>query len=250
MHRLAVALRAAVTLAAVACASGTSSQLDTPNAPKYAAFSVPLSRDSAYLRRAAAPDFWAFAPYYEGQQDETSCSLASLTMLVNAARRDTPLGSADPLVTQPLLRQRVSSAVWEKGLARGGPGVTLEQLGVLARQSLLAFGVVPRMVQVTHIPAATREALQELRRALGASEASGADFMFVNFLARAYVGVGDYGHIAPVGAYDGEAQRVLILDPDRSWYEPYWIPDEIALSGMATPDAVTGEPRGYLYVAL
>ena len=74
--------------------------------------------------------------------------------------------------------------------------------------------------------------------------------MLFNFLAGEYVGVGDYGHIAPVGAYDAAARRVLILDPDRTWYEPYWIPDEVALAGMATPDAASGQARGYLYVSV
>jgi hypothetical protein len=218
--------------------------------PKYPATTVPLSRDSAYFRRAASPDFWALAPHYVGQQDDVSCSLASLVMLVNAARRNVWLGSEQPLVTQPLLRRQVNSPVWERGLATGGEGVTLDQLAVLAAESLRAFGMGRLRVEVTHVPEASAPALERLRQALRANEASGDDWLFVNFLAGAYVGVGDYGHIAPVGAYDADARRVLILDPDRVWYEPYWISDEVALAGMATRDSVTGEPRGYLQVSL
>jgi hypothetical protein len=247
---LAAAVSAGASLCLVACGSAATSAQTVPPVPKYAAFSVPLSRDPAYLRRATATDFWALVPHYVGQQDDRSCSLASLTMLVNAARNDTPLFADDPLVTQPMLRQRVASHVWERGLAPGGDGVTLPQLAVLARQSLRAFGVEPEHVRVTHLPAASPEALEEFRAALRASEVSDSDFVVVNFLARSYVGSGDYGHIAPVGAYDSEQRRVLILDPDRTWYEPYWVPDEVALAGMATLDPVTGEPRGYLYVSL
>jgi hypothetical protein len=251
---LVVALCAPVALCSVACARDPASPAATPSAPvrtpKYAAGSVPLSRDPAYLRRAAAPDFWALVPYYVGQRDDISCSLASLTMLVNAARRNTPLTSDDPLVTQPLLRQRVASAIWETGLAPGGEGVTLDQLALLARQSLRAFGMMPDRVQVTHVSEPSAEALATLRRALLDSEASSDDWLVLNFLDRIYVGTGDYGHIAPVGAYDAAARRVLILDPDRTWYEPYWIPDEVALAGMATRDAVSGKPRGYLHVSV
>jgi hypothetical protein len=223
---------------------------EAPSVPKYPVTSVPLSRDSAYLRRAASPDFWALSPYYVGQQDDVSCSLASLTMLVNAARRQIRLGADDPLVQQLSLRRRVNSPIWERGLAPGGEGVTLNELAVLARQSLRAFGLAPVRVQVVHVPEASAPALASLREALRANEASGDDWLFVNFLAAAYVGVGDYGHIAPVGAYDTETRRVLILDPDRDWYEPYWVPDDVALAGMATRDSVTGEPRGYLQVSL
>lgn len=170
-------------------------------------------------------------------------------MLVNAARRHSALGSDDPLIGQQLLRERVNSPLWERGLAPGGEGVSLDELAVLATQSLREFGLGPVRVAVTHVPEASAEALDRFRQALSSNEASGDDWLFVNFLAAAYVGVGDYGHIAPVGAYDASARRVLILDPDRTWYEPYWVADEVALAGMATRDSVTGEPRGYLQVS-
>jgi len=217
--------------------------------PKYPATTVPLSRDSAYLRRGATSDFWALSPYYVGQQDDVSCSLASLTMLANAARRHEALGSEQPLFTQPLLRKQVNSPVWERGLAPDGEGVTLDQLALLATESLHAAGITPARVEVTHVPEPSAEALARLRQTLSANEASGDDWLLLNFHAAAYVGVGDYGHIAPVGAYDADARRVLVMDPDRSWYEPYWVSDEAALRGMATRDSVTGESRGYLYVS-
>jgi len=219
-------------------------------APKYAAFSVPLARDHTYFQRAPAPDFWALAPYYVGQQNDAACSLASLTMLVNAARHAAALTSNEPLVTQALLFERVHSEIWQRGLAADGDGVTLDQLAELARQSLAAFAITPARLETTHVSEASPAALARLRSTLSQNEASASDYLLLNFDARAYVGVGDYGHIAPVGAYDAERQRVLILDPDRTWYEPYWIPDTVALAGMATRDSVTGRPRGYLYVAL
>jgi len=218
--------------------------------PKYANFAVPLAVDHDYLRGAPAPDFWALSPYYVGQQSDASCSLASLSMLVNAARSGAALGSEDPLVTQPLLLERVASDVWARGLAEGGDGVTLDQLAPLVRQSLGAFGKTARRVEVTHVPRVTPEALEQLRAVLRQNEASAYDWVVLNFEARAFVGVGNYGHIAPVGAYDERQRRVLVLDPDRTWFEPYWVPEEVVLAGMATPDAVTSQPRGYLYVSL
>ena len=218
--------------------------------PKYAAYDTPLSRDHAYFTRAPAPDFWTLAPYYVGQQDDASCSLASLTMLVNAARSGQPLRSDEPLVTQPTLRARVASAIWEHGLAPGGPGVTLDQLGQLTSQSLQAFGLQAQRVEVTHIDEPSPAALDRLRQALNANESSAHDWLLLDFLSESYVGTGAYGHIAPVAAYDAGTHRVLVLDPDREWYEPYWLPDEIALRGMATLDTDSGKPRGYLYVSV
>jgi hypothetical protein len=237
-----------------ACAASTtrdvaSAALATAE-PKYAAHAVPLARDNDYFRSAPAVDFWALAPYYVGQQDDVSCSLASLTMLVNAARRGQALRSDEPLVTQARLLERVASDVWKRGLAAGGSGVTLDQLAVLAKQSLQSFGIQPERLEVTHVAGASPPALERLRTLLRANESSASDWLLLDFLARNYVGTGDYGHIAPVGAYDAARQRVLVFDPDRQWYEPYWVPDEVALAGMATLDPDSGKPRGYLYVSL
>jgi hypothetical protein len=54
--------------------------------------------------------------------------------------------------------------------------------------------------------------------------------------------------MAPVAAYDAEKRRVLLLDPDREWYEPYWVADETLLAGLASVDPVTGRPRGLVRV--
>lgn len=243
-------LPSALALTLCACGARAGGAPAASARAKYAAFDTPLSRDHAYFSRAPAPDFWALAPYYVGQQDDVSCSLASLTMLVNAARRALPLRSDQPLVTQPSLRARVASPTWEHGLAPGGPGVTLDQLGTLAGQSLQAFGVTATRVEVTHVAQATPAALERFRALLRANEAAAHDWLLLDFSAESYVGTGSYGHIAPVAAYDAETQRVLVLDPDREWYEPYWLPDEIALQGMATIDPDSGQPRGFVYVSV
>lgn len=218
--------------------------------PEYWGHAVPLSRDRSYLNRLPPSDFWALNPYYVGQRDDVSCSLATLTMLVNAARHGSEHQAPEPVATQGLLFDRVNSATWHRGLAANGDGVTLDQLGELTHQSYRAFGLAAR-VEVTHVARSSRQALATFRAKLQASEAnSRRDFIVLNFLARTYVGSGDYGHFAPVAAYDARRRRVLVLDPDREYYEPYWIPDTVALAGMATPDSVTAEPRGYLHVTL
>ncbi len=218
--------------------------------PKYGPVAVPLSRSNDYFRRALAPDFWTLAPYYIAQHNDRACSLASLSMLVNAARSALPLGQSDSLVTQPLLESRVDSQLWSKALAPGGEGVTLAQLAALTSQSLHAFQLRAERLEVTHVRDTSPEALAKLRQRLLENEGSGDDWMLLNFFVEPYTGVGDYGHIAPVGAYDAEQRRVLVMDPDRTWYEPYWIPDEVALHGMATLDAASGEHRGYVYVSV
>jgi hypothetical protein len=247
--------RASVSLTAGALAAALSACAHPP-APeppwraKYGAHATPFRYSHEYFQRATASDFWSLVPYYVPQRDDRSCSLASLTMLVNAARGPEPLGPDDPLVTQSLLFERVHSPVWQQGLAEGGEGVTLDQLAPLAQQSLAAFGIRAARTQVTHVPDTSPASLERFRVLLAANEASPDDWLLLNFDPAAYTGAGGYGHIAPVGAYDADSGRLLILDPDRTWYEPYWVSAAVALAGMATLDRVSGQPRGYLYVSI
>lgn len=87
-------------------------------------------------------------------------------------------------------------------------------------------------------PSTTPAALESFRTQLRANETSTHDWLLLDFWAETYVATGSYGHIAPVAAYDAETHRVRILDPDR------------ALQGMATIDADSGQPRGYVYVSV
>ena len=82
------------------------------------------------------------------------------------------------------------------------------------------------------------------------NEKSPNDFIVANFNQKVFTVDTDAGHIAPVGAYDAEKRRVLILDPDREWYEPYWVSEERFIEGMNTKDSENNQFRGYLVIQL
>ena len=221
--------------------------------PKYGPEAVRLHDDRAYVQRSAAPDFWALMPYYLPQQTESSCSVASVAMLMNALRAELPLSADDPLVTETGLLKRAASAAWKKAAAQGGDGVSLDQLGRLIERSLSAYGLGAYEVEVVHVESASDEMLARLRKVLAENEASAEDLIVINFIQSVFTGdpEGNVGHIAPIAAYDAERQRALIFDPDRRWYEPYWVSDRTLLAGMATRDdqaPVKGARRGYVHV--
>jgi hypothetical protein len=211
--------------------------------PKYGPEAVTLSRSHEFFRKAPAPDFWALAPYYVGQRDDRSCSVASVTMVMNALRSKLPLTADDELITQDSLLKKVGSGDWWKD--RGAGGVTLDQLGKAIEQSLAGYELAGLEVEVVHADK-TPEFRARLHEALVANEKSDADFIILNFIQGAYTGDADVGHIAPLGAYDGK--RALVMDPDRKWYEPYWVSEETLLNGMATHDPQSGGNRGFAWI--
>jgi hypothetical protein len=210
-----------------------------------------LREDSDYLRMAPAPAYWALAPYYVGQFTETACSLASAVMVVNAGRANMARNVGTKLITQPSLLDAVGSDLWRAGVASDdGHGVGLLQLRELLAAGFGAHDVAPADVEAVPLAQHTAEALARLRAVLGACEAAPGRFVIANYYMAAVIGRGDYGHFSPIGAYDAARDRVLILDVYRVELEPYWVPAERLLEGMATINRADGEPRGYLAVRL
>jgi len=233
------------------CALALSCQRASAEAPrpKYGPQAQRLFDRRDYLRAHEAADFWALLGYYLPQRNDSSCSLASAVMVLNALRAGEALSAATKLVTQDELLERVASPIWNDGTADGGPGVSLDQFAALMRQALDKYQIAGS-VEAVHCERDDAEALRDLKKVLAANETSAGDLLIVNFLQSEYTGDPDgaVGHMAPVAAYDAEAGRVLLFDPDRRWYEPYWVSVETLLRGMATRDAEGVRARGYLRV--
>jgi hypothetical protein len=138
------------------------------------------------------------------------------------------LKADEPLATPASVVNKVGAAQWKDKLGANGPGVTLDELALLIPGVLQSFGVGQMQVHVMRFADSGEGSIRRLRRLLE----------------------GAVGHIWPVGAYDADAKRVLIFDPDRQWYEPYWTPDETLLQAMNTKDPVSGRARGLVHVSL
>lgn len=234
--------------------------------PKYGEMATRLEDSHEYLRKNPAPDFWALISYYLPQRWEGACSLASVAMVVNAARVHDQLTADDKLATQAELLEKVKKPIqvaggertWAQAVGADNiklaTGTSLDQLGMLVEESLKAYGVQPKRVIVEHLDGVTSadkaKDKAKLHATLLKNEKSDGDFVIANFIQGVYTGDADAGHIAPVGAYDAAKKRVLVLDPDREWYEPYWVSEETFFAGMNTPDKSSGHNRGYVWVQL
>ncbi len=221
-------------------------------APKYGPGVRPLSVESEALRRNPSPDFWSLIPYYVPQQDSRSCSVASFTMALNAL----DFGRGDRKAEDRLLDQKAFLKLVadlrpiERFFGRLIPGktVSLEEFGSIATEALKRRGHSDLKVEL--IFAEGKGWKEKIELALKANEASSKDLILGNFLQSELTGdpEGKVGHVAPVGAYDARAGRVLILDPDREYYEPYWVSLANFLKGLETRDADSGRNRGILWI--
>jgi hypothetical protein len=225
--------------------------VDLTKIPKYNSTFIPLSQERSYFKKKDAPNFWALIPYYIPQHNERSSSLASVAMIINAARVNQKLMAADELVTEIELQKKVDDAIWNYGLGPIGKGVRLDQIKQLIEKGLKAYGIDKFTITINHIEDLTPKTFKLVHQDLVNLEKTSNSLIIANFDQKIFTGDTEIGQWAPVGAYDSFKKRVLILDPDRKHYEPYWINEETFLKAMATKDtAAKGAYRGYVKIDL
>lgn len=228
--------------------------------PKYGPqgkpYATTLSASHEYLANARnhAPDYWALAGYYVPQINGYSCSAASVSMVLNAARTALPKTADDMLVTQQNLLDKVDAEHWKLRLSKEGfeghHGTSLLTLAKVVEAAFKSYGFPQVQVRAVAVAEKSAAIKAQLRKDLTENEKSANDFIIANFNQKAFTDDADAGHIAPVGAYDAARHRVLVFDPDRDYYEPYWVSEETFLDGLATKDSEGKTPRGYLVVKL
>jgi hypothetical protein len=214
--------------------------------PKFASGAVPVLRPDDYLRSNPAPDFWTLLAFYVPQATDAACSVASITMALNAMR-GLPQFAADPIVTQQRLLERVADERWVAATAQGGFGVTWAELEHYLREGLRTYHV-PAALDVWRPSDSSPATLKELRDLLAENERSSSDVILGVFDQGVLTGDVNIGHVAPIGAYDQQTNRVLVMDVDREWYAPYWVADELLLESMLRPGPQDPERGGLLRV--
>jgi len=228
------------------------------SAPKYGPEAkpqaVPLALDPGYFQRPAhlAPDYWAMAGFYVAQFNGAACSVASVTMALNAARAKLPKTSETRVVVQQELLKQLGGE-WKKRVAptlglSTVRGVTLDLLAKFAEEAFRKNGFPQASARVVRLDPQDSQSLVRFRADLAMNEKSGDDFILLNFDQKFLTDDTSVGHIAPVGAYDEASHRVLVMEPDREWYEPCWVSDQRLLEAMATIDSESKKSRGYVVI--
>jgi hypothetical protein len=237
MQRLIKYVCAAVGSALLAVASGVAwLALSSPPAENLPLSPELISISSAEGQRLLAladgkADYAQLAPHLVAQTRRAFCGPATSAAVINAALRP------QPLVTQASLFNAAASAV-KSELALSLRGLTLEELARFLR----AHGL---QVQVVH---ASDSDLPSFREAARATLAEPGTFLITNYDRRVLKQSGA-GHISPVGAFQAETDRVLILDVAMQKYPYTWVPVPMLWAAMNTLDADAGQTRGYLLVS-
>ncbi len=236
--------------------------LGTPTkAPKYGPlakpWAVPLSVDHRYFLKPSSQhsDFWKLMPFYVPQFNGAACSAASVTILLNALLYgNLPQAGDEKNITQQALLEKVKLENWKDRLSDAGYhgeyGMTLERLRKVTEEALTQWIKAPMVVESKVFSKVNIDSIHELESLLQKNEETSEDFIIVHFIQDMLTHDsegGPYAHISPIGAYDAKLKKVLILDVDREFYQPYWVSPERLLTAMTTPTKEFGK-GGLLWI--
>ena len=208
----------------------------------------PLSRDHAYIQQNPAPAYWALSPFLIHQHTDSSCSLATATMLLNGARAMSGQGQIGQFVSEHNLLERMADADWKREITPpDGNGLSLVELTEKLDRALSLYALSGWQVAHCTVSAADDATAAAFRQHLVAMEQAGDRLIAGNYhLATTYGDDWDVGHFSPIGAYDAARDRVLLLDVWKADYEPCWVDLQRLLRGMVPVSPVGKTSRGYL----
>jgi hypothetical protein len=218
---------------------------------KFGPQAIRLHDSHDYIAKNPAPDYWALSPYYVAQQDPRVCIIASFAMTLNAMRANNKLTASDTLMTQtPLLEKISKEEPGKRFYVDKGKSISLQEMSDLFKKQATLFTNKTMTVEVVHADKADAETIKKIEKILIENEKSANNFVIANFLQSEYTGdpEGNVGHVSPVAAYDAKKKRVLIMDSDREYYEPYWVSIDTFVKGLATLDKDANRNRGILWI--
>lgn len=209
---------------------------------------VPLSLDHSYFQSTEKGNqFWKIMPYYKHQSTGSSCSVATASLVMNALVGSASVPRDIPLFTEERILKISNSKNWEKATREDDSGLTLSKLHSEMQNLLIKTGLDSKYSSSYYEMSSFADELN-FRKFLKKFE--NGDGQLILFFAQGELMEEKeiYPHFSPIGAYDEKSDRILIIDTDGSWYEPYWAPVGKIISNMTQYDVEMKCQRGYLWV--
>jgi len=212
------------------------------------AVAIPFSR---YPFDQTTPLHKSLMANYVRQFNEASCSVASCATVLNAAKLYLFGDSRNPTGQAEIL-ESIRVIHWKERVSREGfqgkRGLPIEKLGVAVEACLRNFAVPFSRVDV--FPLSKKEQgnrqTQHMLLSKMTAVASGSPvFLIAHFNHGALVRGIHLPHISPVGAFDTEGGRALVLDVDPEQKEPYWVPLSVLFKAMCSDFGGALKQYGY-----
>lgn len=177
--------------------------------------------------------------HYVRQYHEFSCSVASVTTVINALR--TGKNESPPPIAQMEILNRVRIGHWkarmsEKGYS-GRHGLPLALLGEIIKTGLELYGVTLTAVETVHAdkrPDKAKKIKETLQNRLIEFESKGNCLIIAHFNQGVYVPALALPHISPVGGFNRRTDRVTLLDVDPTQPAPYQVGFDVFYKGLAS----------------
>lgn len=198
--------------------------------------------------------------FHVKQLHDSSCSVAAVTSCINAIRF-VQNGHSDPIGQAGIL-ERVTTGHWKERMTDGGyrgrRGLPLPLLGQVVRDSIAAYQLTVRAVDIVQTPKTSPpgSALRKtLKKRLRDFDREGSGLILAHFDQGALVRTLNIPHISPVGAYDAATDQVTMLDVDPEQETPYEVDFDRFYGGLSTDyhhvfQAFGYGSGGYVYVQI
>jgi hypothetical protein len=192
--------------------------------------------DAAEIR---AP-YFKLATYLESEQILTFCGPATIAAVLNSLDIKRPVPQKLypwGLFTQDTIFTPENQAVKPYPMVEH-EGLVLEQLTAFFNN----LGVKAEMHHADTIDEA------KLRQVIKETLADPNKRLVINYTRKAIGQTGD-GHISPIGAYDADTDRVLVLDVAKYKYPPVWMTVADLYKAINTIDSGSNKTRGIVVVS-
>jgi hypothetical protein len=238
---VALAIAGLVGSAIAITRSGPDPDLASPTrtvAPGLVRLEAPEGRRLLFESEAHAA-FLPLVSHFETQKTLAHCGVASIAMVLNALEVPAPTASYGSyrLFTQDnLLNERTDAITNDDIVTRRG--MSLAEVADVLR----AYGLSVEMYYAgaSSIEKFRNLAVEHLRR---------PDHHVIANYSRTAMGQEGPGHISPLGAYDANTDRFLILDVSRYKAPAVWASTERLFKAMAEPlGPKTARTRGFLLI--
>ena len=188
---------------------------------------------------------WPIAFLKEKQKTAKSCSLATVTMILNSL-------TGRSLPQAEVLEKSNFSTIWATAISPQGDGIILNKMGLVLADLLGSIGFGHYTVEVIHMNPSFALSRERAMRAITSVSKDGGknQILLANFLQSRLAGQTDgaSGHYSPIGGYDFNTHSLYLSEPDGGAQRPAWNALENFLSATETFDETAGNYRGFIWI--